>query len=51
MRSAFHDKLDGLTVLLGDMCGLAGEAMARRRRRCCKPISFSQNKSSPAMSN
>ncbi len=29
MRTAFHDKLDALTTLLGDMCGLAGEAMAR----------------------
>ena len=29
MRTAFHDKLDGLTVVVGDMCGLAGEAMAK----------------------
>jgi phosphate transport system protein len=29
MRTAFHDRLDGLTMLLGDMCGLAGDAMAR----------------------
>ena len=29
MRTAFHDQLDGLTALVGDMCGLAGEAMAR----------------------
>jgi phosphate transport system protein len=29
MRAAFHDKLDELTILLGDMCGLAGEAMAK----------------------
>ena len=29
MPTAFHDQLDGLTALVGDMCGLAGEAMAR----------------------
>jgi len=29
MRTAFHDKLDGLIVVVGDMCGLAGEAMAK----------------------
>jgi phosphate transport system protein len=29
MRTAYHDKLDELSTLLGDMCGLAGEAMAK----------------------
>lgn len=29
MRTAFREKLDGLSILLGDMCGLAGEAMAK----------------------
>jgi phosphate transport system protein len=28
MRTGFHDQLDGLTALVADMCGLAGEAMA-----------------------
>jgi phosphate transport system protein len=28
MRTAFHDKLDALAQLLGDMCGRAGDAMA-----------------------
>src|SRR3569833_295880 len=29
MRTAYHDQLDQLTEQLGDMCGLAGEAMER----------------------
>ena len=29
MRTAYHDQLDHLTEQLGDMCGLAGEAMER----------------------
>jgi phosphate transport system protein len=29
MRTAFHEQLDGLSILLGDMCRLAGEAMAK----------------------
>jgi phosphate transport system protein len=29
VRTAYHDKLDELSTLLGDMCGLAGEAMAK----------------------
>jgi phosphate transport system protein len=28
MRTAFHDRLEALTTLLGEMCGLAGDAMA-----------------------
>lgn len=29
MRTAYHDQLDGLTKLLGEMCELAGTAMER----------------------
>jgi phosphate transport system protein len=29
MRTAYHEKLDGLTAQLGDMCGMAGVAMER----------------------
>src|ERR1051325_3427132 len=29
MRTAYHEQLDALTARLGEMCGLAGQAMER----------------------
>ena len=29
MRTAYHEQLDGLNDRLGEMCGLAGQAMER----------------------